>query len=302
MIFKVNNNDPIVQRKGRVLAVIVMGLAAATLVLAGVNVANGQWQYNFSNSIFLLLMVGLFVINRLGYVTAVATATTLLTALGTVVLLTESNTEMFFIVLCIPILIASFLIAPWTGVVLALALAGSTFVLFGTLSSDEYPRLIALLTVAGMAYLFARSLDLTYMQSQQSRHEALHDSLTGLPNRALFVNRLQQAIDRKDRERNVSAVLFTDLDHFKEVNDTLIHAGGDLVPLRVAAVFNAAVRDSYLVTRIGSEEFGIILPGTDEPGALVVAERLRAAVETCRSGCAAARGPAARAATKRPGP
>ena len=275
MIFKVNNNDPIVQRKGRVLAVIVMGLAAATLVLAGVNVANGQWQYNFSNSIFLLLMVGLFVINRLGYVTAVATATTLLTALGTVVLLTESNTEMFFIVLCIPILIASFLIAPWTGVVLALALAGSTFVLFGTLSSDEYPRLIALLTVAGMAYLFARSLDLTYMQSQQSRHEALHDSLTGLPNRALFVNRLQQAIDRKDRERNVSAVLFTDLDHFKEVNDSLGHDVGDELLKGVSERLKACLRPGDTAARLGGDEFTVLLDTVAHVGdAIRVAERI----------------------------
>ena len=254
-------------------------MAAGTVVLATFNIVQpGQPNYYLSNSTFFLLVMGLYWLNRLGYVTAAGLLTVTLTTLGSLFLLTTDKTlNTTFIAMCIPILIASFLIVSWSGfVIAALLIAGN--VQTGELAQADYPALLALVVVALIAYMFSGSLNQAY---QKSRHEALHDSLTGLPNRALFVDRLQQAIDRKSRERDISAVLFMDLDHFKVVNDSLGHETGDELLIEVARRLSGCLRPEDTAARLGGDEFTVLLDRISEPGdAIRVAERIAEALRT----------------------
>lgn len=115
-------------------------------------------------------------------------------------------------------------------------------------------------------------------KSQESlRHLAQHDALTGLANRALFSDRLQQAMAAARRDGTELAVLFLDLDHFKPVNDQLGHAVGDLLLQEAARRMLACVRDSDTVARIGGDEFVLLLRGTEQLNqwAPAVAEKIR---------------------------
>ena len=96
-------------------------------------------------------------------------------------------------------------------------------------------------------------------QIEHNRHLALHDHLTGLPNRRLYQDRLSSALERARRSETQTALLVIDLDYFKQVNDTLGHHVGDLVLQRVAALFSSRVRRSDTVARTGGDEFSIIL-------------------------------------------
>lgn len=90
---------------------------------------------------------------------------------------------------------------------------------------------------------------------------AHHDSLTGLPNRLLFDDRLGQAISLAKRDARQFALLYLDLDKFKPVNDTLGHSAGDELLQAVAARIRREVRESDTVARVGGDEFAVILPG-----------------------------------------
>jgi diguanylate cyclase (GGDEF)-like protein len=95
-------------------------------------------------------------------------------------------------------------------------------------------------------------------------HLASHDSLTGLPNRRLFLDRLGQALARSRRSGEPLALLFIDLDHFKEINDRLGHAAGDVVLRAVAGRLVAEVREIDTVARLGGDEFIILLDSTED--------------------------------------
>ncbi len=90
-------------------------------------------------------------------------------------------------------------------------------------------------------------------------HQAFHDPLTGLPNRALFSNRLEHALARSSRQAHQLAVLFLDLDHFKLINDTLGHDAGDQVLIAVAERVRGCLRPGDTVARLGGDEFTILL-------------------------------------------
>lgn len=94
-------------------------------------------------------------------------------------------------------------------------------------------------------------------------HNAHHDLLTGLPNRRLFLDRLEQEVKHAKRSNNSLAVLFIDLDGFKDVNDTLGHEAGDLVLQEVAERLLNCVRDEDTVARLGGDEFTLILIGAE---------------------------------------
>jgi diguanylate cyclase (GGDEF)-like protein len=96
-------------------------------------------------------------------------------------------------------------------------------------------------------------------QIQHNRHLALHDHLTGLPNRRLYQDRLASALERARRSETQTALLVIDLNYFKQVNDTLGHHVGDLVLQRVGALFSSRVRRSDTVARTGGDEFSVIL-------------------------------------------
>jgi len=110
-------------------------------------------------------------------------------------------------------------------------------------------------------YLVAVGMILLLLEDQieHNKHLALHDHLTGLPNRRLYQDRLASALERARRSEAQAALLIIDLDRFKQVNDTLGHHVGDLVLQRVAAMFSTRVRRSDTVARTGGDEFSIIL-------------------------------------------
>jgi len=96
-------------------------------------------------------------------------------------------------------------------------------------------------------------------QIEHNRHLALHDHLTGLPNRRLYQDRLASALERARRSETHAALLVVDLDRFKQVNDTMGHHVGDIVLQRVASTFAERVRRSDTVSRTGGDEFSLIL-------------------------------------------
>jgi diguanylate cyclase (GGDEF)-like protein len=104
---------------------------------------------------------------------------------------------------------------------------------------------------------------------------AMHDALTGLPNRALFFDRLEQALVRARRDKEKVAVLFLDLDGFKAVNDTLGHGAGDSVLQAVTQRIDQGLRASDTFARLGGDEFALILGGLERPQeAVAVARKL----------------------------
>ena len=106
-------------------------------------------------------------------------------------------------------------------------------------------------------------------------HQALHDALTGLPNRELFRDRIEQSIRANRRSGEFAVVMLMDLDHFKEINDTLGHHHGDLLLEEVARRLQASLRDSDTVARLGGDEFGVLLPRVEKPAdAHAVAQQL----------------------------
>jgi len=115
------------------------------------------------------------------------------------------------------------------------------------------------------------------------RRQALHDALTGLPNRTLLQDRLQQALRAAGRGTLPATtppltLLLLDLDRFKEVNDTLGHHHGDLLLRQVAERLCATLRDSDTIARLGGDEFAVLLPATDEVGARAAADKVVAAL------------------------
>jgi diguanylate cyclase (GGDEF)-like protein len=107
---------------------------------------------------------------------------------------------------------------------------------------------------------------------------AVHDALTGLPNRTLMVMRTDEALHEVRREGGSAALLLVDLDHFKEINDTLGHAVGDQLLQAVAGRLAAAISDSDTAARLGGDEFAVVLPGATEATAVDLAGRITTAL------------------------
>jgi diguanylate cyclase (GGDEF)-like protein len=103
-------------------------------------------------------------------------------------------------------------------------------------------------------------------QALDKEHQALHDGLTGLPNRELLRDRLEQAVRARRRGGDSAVLMLMDLDHFKEVNDTLGHHHGDRLLEEVARRLRGALRESDTVARLGGDEFAILLPDVPRGG------------------------------------
>jgi diguanylate cyclase (GGDEF)-like protein len=117
-------------------------------------------------------------------------------------------------------------------------------------------------------------------QAEENRHQALHDPLTGLPNRTLFRERLREALEAARDEGRSVAVMILDLDRFKEINDTLGHHCGDELLQRVGTRMRGVLRESDVIARLGGDEFGALLVGPADPveGSRAAAERIHRAL------------------------
>ena len=130
--------------------------------------------------------------------------------------------------------------------------------------------------------LISIGMILVMLEEQVSTNEwlALHDELTGLPNRRLFAARLTSAIDQTDRNRSHLALVVLDVNDFKKINDTLGHVAGDQVLREVSAMLRKSIRASDTVARLGGDEFIIVATDmTNEPSVERFTESLRNAIE-----------------------
>ena len=142
-----------------------------------------------------------------------------------------------------------------------------------TYSLTEQQMLITFAVHASVALTNARIAD-------TMAHLAFHDTLTGLPNRALFVDRVTQALARSGRTAHTTAVLFADLDNFKAINDRFGHQAGDCLLITVADRLQTLVRAGDTVSRLGGDEFVVLADDLDDPEATArsLAERIHLAM------------------------
>jgi len=139
--------------------------------------------------------------------------------------------------------------------------------------------LISLFSILLYAAALARPLLRGLSRVESVAEQAMLDPLTGVSNRRGFERALRIELDRSDRRGHPLALIVTDLDDFKHVNDRHGHGVGDEVLVRLAGLLLDAVRSADTVARLGGEEFALLLPETDLAGAIAVAERARAAFE-----------------------
>jgi diguanylate cyclase (GGDEF)-like protein len=127
----------------------------------------------------------------------------------------------------------------------------------------------------------ARAVFLVQERTEELRHQAFHDSLTGLSNRALIIDRAGQMLARARRERTPSALLYLDIDDFKDINDTLGHDAGDQLLVGVGNRLSSALREVDTVGRLGGDEFVVLLEGASlATGVQAVADRILGVFET----------------------
>ncbi len=139
----------------------------------------------------------------------------------------------------------------------------------GKRKSGTFPVEIGLNSVSwrGQSMYIASIRDVTEQHQAHSMilHQATHDALTGLPNRALIDDRLEQAISAARRTDKSCAVLFLDIDHFKSINDTLGHTVGDELLVKVAERLRSCVREGDTVARMGGDEFLLVIGDLPQP-------------------------------------
>jgi diguanylate cyclase (GGDEF)-like protein len=134
----------------------------------------------------------------------------------------------------------------------------------------------------GGRMIFASVRDITARRKLENelRQQALHDALTDLPNRVLFMDRLGQAIKQTGRRKKSIAVFFVDLDDFKSVNDSLGHEAGDQLLIGIARRLSESVRAADTAARLAGDEFTVLLEDLDDAQeATLVAERILEALD-----------------------
>jgi diguanylate cyclase len=142
------------------------------------------------------------------------------------------------------------------------------------LGIDIATLLIGLILILTAGAALVRSQRRLRDQSSLNRHQALHDGLTGLPNRALFQDRAEHALAAARRTGTQVAVMIVDLNRFKDINDTLGHQYGDVLLGQVGERFTSTMRAGDTVARLGGDEFAVLLNDSGSDDAVAAAERL----------------------------
>jgi diguanylate cyclase (GGDEF)-like protein/PAS domain S-box-containing protein len=161
---------------------------------------------------------------------------------------------------------------PETGMRLTIGAGGELFLAPARGLSEEelsFVRAVAHTLASGLARL---------RDEERMRHEAVHDPLTGLANRTLLRDRLEHALARFERDRGETAVLFVDLDNFKQINDAHGHAAGDAALVELSRRLQTAVRPGDTIARLGGDEFVALCEHVDEESAVAVGRRLLDAI------------------------
>ncbi len=161
---------------------------------------------------------------------------------------------------------------PETGMRLTIGAGGELFLAPARGLSEEelsFVRAVAHTLASGLARL---------RDEERMRHEAVHDPLTGLANRTLLRDRLEHALARFERDRGETAVLFVDLDNFKQINDAHGHAAGDAALVELSRRLQTAVRPGDTIARLGGDEFVALCEHVDEESAFAVGRRLLDAI------------------------
>jgi diguanylate cyclase (GGDEF)-like protein len=152
--------------------------------------------------------------------------------------------------------------------------ANLSFVILIVTSSQTVGLIVALLTLS-----FGNIERRNQVLHRRAETQARRDGLTGAMNRSGFIHHANLEIARRRRIRGLVSLLFVDVDHFKQINDTHGHGVGDQVLKRIIRVTRASLRCGDSVARWGGEEFVVLLPATDLDGALLIAEKIRLCIE-----------------------
>jgi diguanylate cyclase (GGDEF)-like protein len=140
-------------------------------------------------------------------------------------------------------------------------------------------ELVLLLLFAALVPILRRVTKRIQRQMEEIEFRALYDELTGLPNRALFRDRIQHALLTAQREQRSAAVLLLDVDRFREINDTLGHEAGDLLLRELGVRLHDVLRASDTFARLGGDEFGVLVPQASVEDAVLLASRVHEALE-----------------------
>jgi len=164
-----------------------------------------------------------------------------------------------------PLTFAAIFFAPWEIAINSLA---------GTFITTSILRALGVIFLGALLLQERRRV----AAEDRIREMAGADELSGLANRRAFYQALNSAVDEHRMRRVDFAVVITDLDYFKSINDRYGHQAGDDVIKKVAEVLRATIRDGDVAARIGGEEFAVLLTGTNREGAMLVSDRIRASI------------------------
>lgn len=141
---------------------------------------------------------------------------------------------------------------------------------------DKEGEITAYLEITHDITKYLTAQDRLMAETEKLSHISMHDSLTHLPNRRLLMDRIEQTIRRKSRTKEVFGVFFMDLDHFKEINDSLGHSSGDKLLIEVAKRMQKVIRKGDTIARIGGDEFVLIIEnGVTPPQFAKIAEKIQ---------------------------